>query len=550
MIMQRPYLKLGALTALTIALAGCSSLSPTPFTEAEIKERVAADRLEMYADQEPITGPISFNEAAARALKYNLDYRLKLMENALAKGLGDVASWDLLPRVLVGAGYSTRNNDSGGRSINIETREESLAPSTSQERNHRMANMEISWNLLDFGVSYYRAQQKADQYLMAKERERKVIQNVLQDTRNAYWRALGAQKLISRVDSLIERVNDALDRSRQAEQQGLLPQPVALGYQRALLDAVSLLSQRRQELELARAELAALMSLPPGTQFTLAETDAPKLPPLPRDIEKLETMALERRPEIMEEWYRKRVTTNDLKAAMVLALPGIQLDFLNLQYDSNKYLYNNSWSESGVRLSWNLFRLASLPALQRAHDAQAKTDDYRRMALGMAVLTQVRIGVQRYALAKADLKLARESSRVDERLFNYAKAAASSRVDSELEVIRAEARQLLSEYQEYASYSNAQSAWGRLYNSVGLDVMPETIAGLDVETLADAIGQTMSEWERSTFLNEAATALAPADKAGLLAVKVPSYRQQPAPVAPSPVRAMTVSWSDPREAAR
>lgn len=525
MTMLRHPLKIGVIAVLTSFLAGCASLSPTPFTEGEIKERVAADREEMYAGQEPITGPVSFNEAAARALKYNLDYRLKLMENALAQGLMDVSRWDMMPRLLVGAGYSTRNNDSGGRSINIETREESLAPSTSAERSHTMANMEVSWNLLDLGVSYFRAKQKADQYLMAKERERKVIQNVLQDTRNAYWRALGAQNLVTQVDDLIVRVNKALDRSRQAEKQGLLPQPVALGYQRALLDAVSLLSLRRQELELARAELAALMSLPPGTQYTLAEKQIPALPPVPKHVDQLETLALERRPEIMEEWYRKRVTSDDIKAAMVLALPGIQLDFLNAQYDSNKYLYNSSWMESGIRVSWNLFRLAALPALKKANEAQARTDDYRRMALGMAVLTQVRIGVQRYALAKADLELAEESSRVDERLLNYAKAAEVSRVDSELEVIRAEARQLLSTYQRYASYSAAQSAWGRLYNSVGLDVIPEQIASLDVASLAKSIGETTAKWEQETFYssNDASSStlsLAPAQSAKVVPVSM------------------------------
>ena len=48
----------------------------------------------------------------------------------------------------------------------------------------------MSWNLLDFGVSYYRARQQADQVLIAEERKRKVVQNILADTRNAYWRAL------------------------------------------------------------------------------------------------------------------------------------------------------------------------------------------------------------------------------------------------------------------------------------------------------------------------------------------------------------------------
>ena len=70
----------------------------------------------MYAEQEPITAPLTFHEAAARALKYNLDYRLKLMENALADGLHAVSRWDMMPRLLVGAGYVTRDNDSGGRS--------------------------------------------------------------------------------------------------------------------------------------------------------------------------------------------------------------------------------------------------------------------------------------------------------------------------------------------------------------------------------------------------------------------------------------------------
>ena len=489
----------GCTLALAILLGGCASLNPTPFTEQEVRERVAADRRDMYLDQEPITRPITFHEAAARALKHNLDYRLKLMENALAEGLHDVSRWDMLPRLLVGAGYVTRNNDSGGRSLGILSGIETLSPSTSQERSRSLANVELSWTLLDFGVSYYRAHQKADQYLMAEERRRKVVQNVLQDVRNAYWRALGAQQLITRVDNLLARVNTALERSRQAEKQGLLPVPTALAYQRALLDAVTLLSLRRQDLELARSELMALLSIPPGTSFTLAQEAEQVLPPVPDNVAELENMALERRPEIMEEWYRKRVTANDIKAAMVLTLPGIQFDFFNAQYDSNRYLHNNSWSDSGIRLSWNLFRFASRPALQRAHAAQNRTDDHRRMALAMAVLTQVRIGVQRYALARADLSVAEESARVDDRLLAYARAASTTRVDSELEVIRAEARQLLTEYQRYATYSNAQAAWGRLYNSVGLDVLPQEIANHDVATLAQSIEKTLREWERVTF---------------------------------------------------
>ena len=496
----RPALLVAA--CFTVALSGCGSLAPVPFEQQEIKARVTQDRVQMYAEQEPVTGAITFHEAAARALKYNLDYKLKLMESALSRSLHDVSTYEMLPRVVAGAGYAWRNNDSGGTSVGIEDGQVSLRPSTSQERERTLSNLTFSWSVLDFGVSYYRAQQKADQVLMAEERRRKVAQNVLQDVRNSYWRALGAQRLIGRVDALLARVNTALDRARQVEKDGLMPQPQVLAYQRALLDAVNLLTLRRQDLELARAELSALMSIQPGTRYTLAEEKELGLPAVPGNLEDLEQMALEKRPEIMEEWYRKRVTENDIKAAKLLLWPNLSLD-AGLQYDSNKYNYNSHWSDLGMRLSWNILKLAQYPALKAAHEHQNKTDDMRRMALSMAVLTQIRVGVQRYSLALSELKFAEESLRVDQRLHNFASASASSQADSELELIRAEARALLAEYQRYASYGNAQAAWGRVYNSVGLDVLPETIDSNDVKTLAGAMASTMQEWQSLVFKSAA-----------------------------------------------
>lgn len=484
---------------LPLLLAACGSVAPKAFTEQEVQERTAKDMVSMYQEQEPIAAPLSFHDAAARALKYNLDYKLKLMESALSQTLYDVSTYEMLPKIVAGAGYATRNNDSGGTSVLIEPPQTvSLNPSTSQERNHSMANLSFSWNALDFGVSYYRAQQKADQVLMAEERRRKVIQNVLQDVRNSYWRALGAQKLLSRVDDLLGRVDKALVRAKEIEKQGLMPQAQVLGYQRALLDAVNTLTLRRQDLELAMAELRALLSVAPGTAFTLADAGEMKLPPLPHNIEALERMALEKRPEIMEEWYRKRVTENDIKAAKVLLWPNVSLD-AGWQYDSNKYSYNSNWIDTGVRVSWNLLKLAQYPALQRAQKAQNETDDMRRMALSMAVLTQVRVGLQRYGLSLSELKFAEESMQVDQRVLTYTQSSAKSKFDSELELIRTEARALLGEYQRYASYSNAQAAWGRVYNSVGLDILPQQVADHDVKTLARAMQDTMQQWESAVF---------------------------------------------------
>ncbi len=481
---------LSIIIATSLFLSACSAINPRPYSEEEKSERILDDRAQMYGQQEPVKTPITFYEAAARALKYNLDYRLKLMESALAADLRDVSSHEMLPRLVASAGYSGRNNDSGGTSIGIEDGQESLRASTSQERYRDLASLGASWSLLDFGMAYYRTQQKADQILMAEERRRKVAQNVLQDVRNAYWRALGAQRLLPEVNRLLARTEQALESARQAESKGLLPRQEILAYQRALLDSISLLTVRRQDLEYAQAELAALMSLPPGTRLVLAEQTEPTLQPLTIDGNQLEQLALENRPEIMEEWYRKRVNENDLKIAKAQLWPNISLNW-GYQYDSNKYLYNNHWSETGVQVSLNLLRLMQLPALLDAEGSQGGTDDTRRVALSMAILTQVRVGALRYQLALQEMEFTEKGLHVDEGLLDYARAARSSSVGSELEVIRAEGRYLLSRYQREAAYSSAQAAWGRLYNSIGLDVLPESIEKHDVQTLAQEIQHTL-----------------------------------------------------------
>jgi len=491
---QRHALTAGVAAAL---LAGCA-IAPTPTTEAQVGQRVADDRVRMFADQEPVTRPLGYADVAARALKYNLDYRLKAMEGVLSQGLLDLSRWDMFPRLLVNAGYVTRDPVDASRTFQIESGVESLTHQTSTERSRRIAGAELSWNLLDFGVSYYRARQQADQVMIAEERKRKVVQNILADTRSAYWRALGAQRLAGRIDALLERSGAALDRARDIESRGLMPQPQVLAYQRALLDAIVLLQYRRQELELAKQELGALMNLPPGTSFTLADEPDPELPAVSADMKRLEDVALSRRPELREEDYRARITADEVRRAIASALPGVSFD-VAVRYDSNRFLYDNTWTDGGIRLSANLFRLASIPTLMRANEAQKQVDESRRMAQAMAVMTQLRVASLRYGLALSELKQVALSADVDRRLLSYARSAQSARVEGELEVIRNEARALLSEYQRHIAYANAQSAWGRIYNSLGYDVEPPPREASLAEVAA-AIDRSMNQWDQLTFV--------------------------------------------------
>jgi outer membrane protein TolC len=492
------FAPLAAAVALAVFLTGCGIATPKPLTHDEVVTRVNNDKQVMYKGQDAITGPLTLSDVMARSLKYNLDYRLKLMETALSQGLLDVSKMDMLPKLTTDAGYRWRNNDSGGTSIGIQDRVVSLRPSTSEERAHFLADATLSWDVLDFGLSYYRAKQQAEDVNVTEERRRKVLQNIVQDVRDAYWRALGAQRLLGESQTVADNIQAALDKTRQAERAGILPPVEGLEYQRALLDAMTLVTEKRQEMEFARRELAALMNLAPGTEFTLADAREGELAPLPSSLDALETMALEQRPELREEDYKARVDVLEAKKQITALFPNLNL-FGGIGYDSNKYLYNENWTQGGLSMSMNLVRLASIPAIKRTNKARLAVDDARRMALSMAVVTQVRVSAERYKLAVYDHNLAQESASVDQRLASVARAGSSNQLTSDLETLRTQARSLVSRFQEASSYASAQSAYGRVLNSVGIDLMPAEVAGSDLPTLSRAIQASLIDGEKHVF---------------------------------------------------
>lgn len=478
-------------------LAGCSVM-PQQATKQEVTDRVKEDVSKMYVNQEPITAPITLETAVARTLKYNLDYRLKQMESALALGIADYSKYDMWPKLLTSAGYNARSNYSGGTSVGIEDGIESLRASTSQERGYAQAGAEFSWNVLDFGVSYYRAKQNANQYLIAEERRRKLVQNMMQDVRAAYWRALGAQRLNNDAKDILARADKALAKSREAETQKIISPALALNYQRALLDATALLNQRRQDLAFAKRELAALMSVPPGQDFTLAEATEAKLPPAPKDILALEEMALLQRPELREEDFKKRITADETRKQILSFMPNFNFA-AGWQANSNDYLYNKNWSQASVGVTWNLLKLFSLPALEKQQKEQVKVDEARRTALSMAILTQLRVSVERYNLALEDYQLADNAASVDQRLANYTKASVNARLESELEAIRTQARAVLGAYQKANSYANAQIAFGRLYNTLGFDPLEDNYGGNSISDLTGRVKQHFEETETESL---------------------------------------------------
>jgi outer membrane protein TolC len=480
----------------TLILGGCA-IHPRPLTLEQRQATMAADNQAMFAEQAPVSGPITLDEAMARALKYNLDHRVKMMEEALAQRQLDLASFDLLPQLTAAAGYTTRDNVLASSSQDITTGQQSLVPSTSSEQNARRADLGLSWNVLDFGVSYYGAQQQADRVLAAQQRRRKVVQLLMQQTRVAYWQAVGAQKLQAQIEPLLKQAQQALGDSRSIEQQGLKDPLQALGYQRELLSLVLQLESIRDELAQAKPKLASIMNLEPGKPFELVVPEGFVEPQLAIAPEKMEETALLNRPELIEASYNERIGLNETHKAMAKLLPGIELS-VGAHYDSNDFLVNNEWRDAGLQVSWNLLNLLNAKHIKAAAKAQYDLAREQRLALNMAVLTQVHVAWIDYASRKQQFEWTQKLDDVEQRILEHTRNATAASAQGRLAEIRASTSALMAGLKLYQSYAAYQGAYGQMVATLGLDPLPATVASHDLPTLEQAIRDTEQHWNQGT----------------------------------------------------
>jgi outer membrane protein TolC len=484
--------------AALIALAGCAV--STRALNADERERLAAEsQRTLFADQEPIDHPLRLAEATARAIRYQAEYRQRRMEEAAAAAQLDVAQFDLLPKLTANAGYSTRNNDAFGFGF-TPSGTIATTPTASVERTRATASLGLTWNLLDFGVSYYRARQLSDQKLIAAERRRKAMQTLMHDVRVAWWRAEAAERLLPAADRLLAEVDQAIDKTRFIEARKLLPPVQTATLRRALLDLSQQIAFRRNELAQAKIDLAVLVNAPPGAELHVATLtrDARDVPQLTADVGRLEALALQNRPEMAEEGYRARISADEARKALVGLLPGLSLDTA-YNYDSNKFLLNNTWVSAGVNVAFNLVKAFSLPALNRSEQAQRRADQARREAMAMAVLAQTRLAAVRYALAADEFLIWDEAARDDDLIVGYLASSERVGIDNELELIRARARTMASHMNRDLAYANVEAGIARLFNSVGYDAIPQEDEAKSIAELAGVVETRFGELERASF---------------------------------------------------
>lgn len=478
-----------------ILISGCAPAAK-PVDNAALLETIQADRQTIYPSTNQAQQGMKIEDALARAIKYNLDAKVSELDALIAADDVTLQMLNALPSVNAKIQRQGRSTPGGSSSFSVLTGTESLRPSISQEQYRNVVQLTTEWNLLDTGINLWRGKTASDQMLIAQERRRKIYQGVVQDTYIAFWRAAVAQTTLPQIDVLLDKIDVQLDNNDQQIKMGILPMGEAQARKTQLLEKKMQLNRIKSGLRLADVELKTLIAYPLKENLPLDlqnqnPLEAEMLPVLKTTVEDYEMKALISRPEVREEMLNKRISARDIKLSLLESIPGLEL-LLTYNYDSNKFLVDNNWLDGITGITSSINKIITAPARYKKAQNIDALSDQRRQALVAAIITQVHVSMARYNSLNAEYAAQAQSMEHAENILKRAQDYKDTGLMSKAELLNVEIDSSISAINRAFAYADAQDAYGRFVNTLGIDLWDEQNPDLSIENYADQIRKNLN----------------------------------------------------------
>lgn len=456
----------GLLTTSAVFLLSACSVQTTAITDEQLREAATVELSAMFPAVQAVSGSVSLDETVQRAVINNLDNRLSRLERSYASRQVEVDSLDMLPVLAANAGYSRRSNDGYTTSQPLGS-PVTNSFSRGSDATIRTADLSVSWNVLDFAMGYYNAQQAGNRAFIAEERARRAGMDVIRQAKNSYWRAYAAQDLSGRVGSNIEDAERVLDVIREGESSGAIPAMQALEQSRVVLENIRQLETANQELSRARTNLAQMINVAPGQSFVLAGSRM-EVPSIGQSLTELEQLAFLQNPTIREQAYRERIALSDVKKTTAELFPNLSAS-AQMNYSSDDFLREGDWNTFGLNVGMNLLRLATAPQRRGLAQEGVSVEQARSLAVRMAVLAQTHIAYRDYQFARQQFDRVRELAQVEASIAEQSRNREQASAGSQVRRVTDETSAILSQLRVYRAYAELVSAHDALKATVGED---------------------------------------------------------------------------------
>ena len=477
-----------ATTLSVILVTGCVYMpKPISLYEADQQSRAEYRRLEgRFKSIEDL----DLYTAIAYGLKHNSNQRIKQLEGVLTERDQLLNGFEMLPELSANAGYKTLNELNPSTSTSYDPETGTFAPivlnntaySVSQDLKTATGSAGLAWNALDFGLSYIRAAQGADQLLIAKELQRKATHNLVREIINTYYKAYASDIHLDKISNLKLRAQTALKDSEYIEEL-LITSPIeALIYQKELLDILQVLSDQERALINAKVELSVLLGIPMSKKINLVKTTKP-LTEINLDLESMEELTLNLRPELMESRYNSRIAAKEVRASIVSAMPSLSLA-RNWSYSDSSFLFEESSYDYGANIGFNFINMFSAPTRVKNAKSSKSIEDEKRMALYMTVLSQLHIALNDYAQNYQDFSRSRHYEDVAHRIYFQTLQGEQAASFGEIETIREEVSLMVASLKKESAFANLQFGIAKVLTSIGIDFVPYNFQDLSEQELA------------------------------------------------------------------
>lgn len=453
--------KLISITVLTLSCLGCAKRDldvPELRLHNSLRDLSALEQHELILDY-----PLTLTNILNIAMTHNLEVLTQQYERAAQDETAAAERMKMLPRLTLDGFFDARSNSAA---TFVQTGNVIGPPQVSSTRETKQWDLRLTFNILDMGLAYFRSKQEKNKTLIVEQQHIRIRQKLVLDIVEAYWKAIAAQKTVQEAEKMVQMGKQLqADLQRQVVLRNL-SKVQGLENESRLLDLQRQLQGIRYQFELAKARLAEQMGLTPGTCFELADVE-PNFEEIPFcDITALEEEALLSRPELAVKDVEERIAADGIRLALYQLVPDVAI-YGDLNGDENPFLVHNFWMSFGVRAALNLLNLPEKHHLIRAAKFQKEIAFKSRLALSIAVITQVHLAYISYREVLTAYQLAKRTQEVKEELSFVAQKERESGELHDVDALNFEMEALQSKIFALASYTDLQVAIEQINYAIG-----------------------------------------------------------------------------------
>ena len=450
---------------LPLLFSGCVG-KKVSFDQNEVREEnLRADMAEIDNQQwhKQLAGPMALEKMMKIAKEHNLEYLIKELEAQQGDHELAAAKLAALPRAKIDVNTNYDTTEGFAFNKNQATGTRSATAATSVTKFTGTSNVALQWSILDYGISYYRAKQKLFARAIVDERQRRALHKLAMNLVQDYMRVAVAQAGLSLANIALDDLQDASRRMEELSKANEIDKYNALQYKSKQIALENAKETLKAEADAAMLRLAQTMGVPPGMTFDIQMPDfSDSMMPSVFDVDTLVEEALRRRPELFESDLQEKITREEVQAIALQRWPNLA-GIVGLNFNSNKFLYANSWANVGSALSWDLLSIPRLNAEKDAKEKRAEVQVKERQLLALGIMAEVHLANADYLLKGERYQRMKDELKLHRALLSLARHRAKAGKLSNVDLIAHEASAIEKSIQLARAYADWVEALQKIY---------------------------------------------------------------------------------------